>query len=167
MENSSENRSPLSSLFAVSTRDRRLHFDLCWTNVFGVQRKRSCRATVGAGSSAAAATTNFLLHVHALRHRSERRERDKSCPQFEPATTGSPGPSRLRSTVSRFLPRGRELPNPLRSTVAMSLAAASQSRGGVAPRVRCRSRLALTLAEREEISRGRCAQQSERAAPPS
>ena len=26
--------------------------------------------------------------------------------------------------------------------------------GGIAPRVRCRSRLALTLAEREEISRG-------------
>ena len=32
--------------------------------------------------------------------------------------------------------------------------------GGIAPRVRCRSRLALTLAEREEISRGLCAHQS-------
>jgi transposase, IS30 family len=32
--------------------------------------------------------------------------------------------------------------------------------GGIAPRERCRSRLALTLAEREEISRGLCAQHS-------
>ena len=32
--------------------------------------------------------------------------------------------------------------------------------GGIAPRVRCRSRLALTLAEREEISRGLCAERS-------
>jgi IS30 family transposase len=32
--------------------------------------------------------------------------------------------------------------------------------GGIAPRVRCRSRLALTLAEREEISRGLCARRS-------
>jgi len=32
--------------------------------------------------------------------------------------------------------------------------------GGIAPRVRCRSRLALSLAEREEISRGLCAQRS-------
>jgi IS30 family transposase len=34
--------------------------------------------------------------------------------------------------------------------------------GGIAPRVRCRSRLALTLAEREEISRGLCARRSMR-----
>jgi IS30 family transposase len=33
-------------------------------------------------------------------------------------------------------------------------------RGGVAPRERCRSRRALTLAEREEISRGVCAGES-------
>jgi IS30 family transposase len=32
--------------------------------------------------------------------------------------------------------------------------------GGIAPRERCRSRLALTLAEREEISRGLCARRS-------
>jgi IS30 family transposase len=32
--------------------------------------------------------------------------------------------------------------------------------GGIAPRERCRSRLALTLGEREEISRGLCAQRS-------
>jgi IS30 family transposase len=32
--------------------------------------------------------------------------------------------------------------------------------GGIAPRIRCRSRLALTLAEREEISRGLCARRS-------
>lgn len=32
--------------------------------------------------------------------------------------------------------------------------------GGIAPRVRCRSGLALTLAEREEISRGLCARRS-------
>jgi len=32
--------------------------------------------------------------------------------------------------------------------------------GGIAPRVRCRSARALTLAEREEISRGLCAQRS-------
>jgi Helix-turn-helix domain len=32
--------------------------------------------------------------------------------------------------------------------------------GGIAPRVRCRSRLALTLGEREEISRGLCAHRS-------
>jgi len=35
-----------------------------------------------------------------------------------------------------------------------------RAQGGIAPRVRCRSRLALTLAEREEISRGLCAHQS-------
>jgi IS30 family transposase len=34
--------------------------------------------------------------------------------------------------------------------------------GGIAPRERCRSRLALTLGEREEISRGLCAQRSMR-----
>ncbi|HUL47228.1 MAG TPA: IS30 family transposase [Steroidobacteraceae bacterium] len=34
--------------------------------------------------------------------------------------------------------------------------------GGIAPRERCRSRLALTLAEREEISRGLCARRSMR-----
>src|SRR6516225_6588542 len=32
--------------------------------------------------------------------------------------------------------------------------------GGIAPAERCRSRLALTLAEREEISRGLCARSS-------
>src|ERR1700724_4258959 len=32
--------------------------------------------------------------------------------------------------------------------------------GGIAPRVRCRSARALTLAEREEISRGLCAHRS-------
>jgi IS30 family transposase len=35
-----------------------------------------------------------------------------------------------------------------------------QKHGGIAPRVRCRSRFALTLGEREEISRGLCAQRS-------
>jgi len=37
---------------------------------------------------------------------------------------------------------------------------AVQPYGGIAPRERCRSRLALTLAEREEISRGLCARRS-------
>jgi len=37
---------------------------------------------------------------------------------------------------------------------------AAQIHGGIAPRARCRSRLALTLAEREEISRGLCAHRS-------
>jgi IS30 family transposase len=37
-----------------------------------------------------------------------------------------------------------------------------RSYGGIAPRERCRSRLALTLGEREEISRGLCAQRSMR-----
>jgi IS30 family transposase len=41
-----------------------------------------------------------------------------------------------------------------------TLLAAVRVHGGIAPRVRCRSRLALTLAEREEISRGLCAQRS-------
>src|SRR5215469_5521525 len=41
-----------------------------------------------------------------------------------------------------------------------SLAGTVRRQGGVAPRGRCRSRLALTLAEREEISRGLIAQQS-------
>src|SRR6185437_4331649 len=35
-----------------------------------------------------------------------------------------------------------------------TLLAAVRKNGGIAPRVRCRSRLALTIAEREEISRG-------------
>ena len=41
-----------------------------------------------------------------------------------------------------------------------TLLSAVRAQGGIAPRVRCRSRLALTLAEREEISRGLCAHQS-------
>jgi len=39
---------------------------------------------------------------------------------------------------------------------------ALQKHGGIAPRVRCRSHLALTLGEREEISRGLAAQRSMR-----
>jgi IS30 family transposase len=41
-----------------------------------------------------------------------------------------------------------------------TLLAAVRKNGGIAPRVRCRSRLALTVAEREEISRGLCARRS-------
>ena len=41
-----------------------------------------------------------------------------------------------------------------------TLLTAVRARGGIAPRERCRSRLALTLAEREEISRRLCAHQS-------
>lgn len=41
-----------------------------------------------------------------------------------------------------------------------TLLAAVRKNGGIAPRVRCRSRLALTIAEREEISRGLCARRS-------
>ena len=41
-----------------------------------------------------------------------------------------------------------------------TLLAAVRKSGGIAPRVRCRSRLALTIAEREEISRGLCARRS-------
>ncbi len=41
-----------------------------------------------------------------------------------------------------------------------TLLEAVREHGGIAPRARCRSRLALTLAEREEISRGLCAQRS-------
>lgn len=41
-----------------------------------------------------------------------------------------------------------------------TLLARVRQNGGIAPRMRCRSRLALTLAEREEISRGLCAQRS-------
>lgn len=42
----------------------------------------------------------------------------------------------------------------------LTLLGAVRVHGGVAPRKRCRSRLALTFAEREEISRGLMAQQS-------
>ena len=41
-----------------------------------------------------------------------------------------------------------------------TLLTAVRAQGGIAPRARCRSRLALTLAEREEISRRLCAHQS-------
>jgi IS30 family transposase len=41
-----------------------------------------------------------------------------------------------------------------------TLLTAVRTHGGIAPRERCRSRLALSLAEREEISRGLCAHQS-------
>jgi IS30 family transposase len=42
----------------------------------------------------------------------------------------------------------------------LSLFGVVRPHGGIAPRERCRSRLALTLREREEISRGLCAQRS-------
>ncbi len=41
-----------------------------------------------------------------------------------------------------------------------TLLATVRKNGGIAPRARCRSRLALTIAEREEISRGLCARRS-------